>query len=135
MAILCTPPNSPAGPDGTSFLAAVGVKDPFIVVVVLDVVQAGTAIPGIWAVERLGRRPLLVLGAIAMSALAYTLAILSSASSPGAAATERAIVVLITLHIAAYSLSWGPLARLLPNEIIPMPVRAKAISLCGAIAW
>ncbi|KAI0669630.1 general substrate transporter [Trametes maxima] len=123
------------GSYGTTFFANVGIKNPFLVTVAVNVVQTGMTIHGMWGIEKLGRRPLLLGGAIVMSVSAYLIAILGVATSVGDVAPQRAVIALVCLYYAAYASTWAPVGWTLPNEIIPLSVRAKSMSLAVAIHW
>ncbi|KAI0359443.1 general substrate transporter [Trametes cingulata] len=120
---------------GTTFFADAGMKNPFFVSVVVNIVQMGMTIPGLWGVERLGRRPLLIGGGIAMALCGYTIAILGVVTSFQDLATQKAVIALVCIYFAAYATSWGPVGWVVPNEIIPLNIRAKAMSLSVAIHW
>jgi len=49
---------------GTSYFQNSGIKNPFIISVITDVVNVSSTIPGLYLVEKWGRRPLLMFGAI-----------------------------------------------------------------------
>jgi hypothetical protein len=51
---------------GTTFFKNSGINNPFIITIATNVVNVGATIPGILAVDRVGRRSLLLYGAIAM---------------------------------------------------------------------
>ncbi|KAI0333217.1 general substrate transporter [Cubamyces sp. BRFM 1775] len=120
---------------GTTFFANVGVRNPFLVQVAVNVVQMGMTIPGIWGVEKLGRRPLLLWGASVMCICAYLVALLGVTTSVHDIAPQRAVIALVCVYIAAYAATWGPVGWVVPNEIIPLSIRAKAMSLSVAVHW
>ncbi|KAH9888512.1 MFS monosaccharide transporter [Cubamyces lactineus] len=120
---------------GTTFFANVGVRNPFLVQVAVNIVQMGMTIPGIWGVEKLGRRPLLLWGASVMCICAYLVAILGTTTSVRDVAPQRAVIALVCIYIAAYAATWGPVGWVVPNEIIPLSIRAKAMSLSVAVHW
>ena len=49
---------------GTSYFQNSGIKNPFIISVITDVVNVSSTVPGLYLVEKWGRRPLLMFGAI-----------------------------------------------------------------------
>ena len=56
---------------GTTFFQASGVKDSFITSVVCGAVNVVCTLPGLWAIDRVGRRPLLIWGAVWMAVCQY----------------------------------------------------------------
>ncbi|KNZ48329.1 hypothetical protein VP01_574g9 [Puccinia sorghi] len=53
---------------GTTFFSNAGIKEPFLVTVATNVVNVIATIPGIWAVDKVGRRTMLICGAAMMFA-------------------------------------------------------------------
>jgi hypothetical protein len=49
---------------GTSYFQNSGIKNPFTISVITDVVNVSSTVPGLYLVEKWGRRPLLMFGAI-----------------------------------------------------------------------
>ena len=80
------------------------------------------------AVDRVGRRPLMITGGLVMVATELALAsvlgknmVAGAAMSPGAA---RAALALMCSFVAAFALSWGPCGWLVPSEVFPLDLRA-----------
>ncbi|TFY77217.1 hypothetical protein EWM64_g6795 [Hericium alpestre] len=91
-----------------------------------------STIPTWYLVDRLGRRPILLSGAvvmgIALSATGWWMYI-------DVPATPQAVVVCVIIYNAFFGYSWGPLPWLYPPEILPLTVRAKGVSLSTATNW
>jgi hypothetical protein len=91
-----------------------------------------STIPPWYLVDRLGRRPILMWGAIAMiislSAISYFIYI-------DIHLTPRMVVIFVVLYNAAFGASWGPIPWLYPPEILPLSIRAKGASLSTASNW
>ncbi|KAI9361962.1 general substrate transporter [Pilaira anomala] len=111
------------------------------------VVNVVMTIPAILFVDKWGRRPTLIFGALAMSAFLWIVGgILSSGewytNENGKASVNlndkhkaNGVVVCIYLFVAAFATSWGPLGWIYPAEIYPLRVRALAVSLSTASNW
>jgi len=52
---------------GTSFFANSGIQNPFIVSIITSIVNILSTIPGLYAVDKFGRRSVLLAGAIGMA--------------------------------------------------------------------
>jgi SP family sugar:H+ symporter-like MFS transporter len=52
---------------GTTVFASVGLSNPFVTQIILGAVNVVTTFPGLWFVERFGRRKPLIIGAAWMS--------------------------------------------------------------------
>ncbi|KAJ9102852.1 hypothetical protein QFC19_004580 [Naganishia cerealis] len=59
---------------GTTFFKQSGIQDPFIISIVTNVVNVVSTIPGILVIDRVGRRKMLLTGAIAMCICEYIVA-------------------------------------------------------------
>lgn len=92
-------------------------------------------IPGMWGIERFGRRPLLIYGAIVMCICEYLVAIIGVTISISNTSGQKALVALVCIYIAAFASTWGPIAWVVVGEIYPLNVRAKAMSLSVASNW
>lgn len=91
-----------------------------------------STIPPWYLVDRLGRRPILLSGAIMMclslSAISYFLYI-------DVSYTPVLVVVFVMIYNAAFGYSWGPIPWLYPPEILPLSIRSKGASLSTATNW
>jgi len=91
-----------------------------------------STIPPWYVVDTLGRRKILLSGAIAMvislSAISYFMFLQASW-------TPNMVVVFVMIYNAAFGASWGPIPWLYPPEILPLSIRAKGASLSTATNW
>ena len=87
-------------------------------------------------VDNYGRRKLLFIGITAMVVALVGLAIaFHGFEGEGSGFTPRkfTIIGLIFLYIAAYQISFGPIAWLLISELFPLEVRGQAVALERAV--
>ncbi|WP_121352063.1 sugar porter family MFS transporter [Flavisolibacter nicotianae] len=83
-----------------------------------------------WQVDKLGRRPLMLVGSLGLSVVYIVLAVLLQNSfSPGW------ISVFVLLAIALYATSLAPVTWVLISEIFPNNIRGKATSLAIVCLW
>ena len=82
--------------------------------------------------DRAGRRPILLSGAMAM---AFALTLTGWWIYIDQAITPNAVVVCVVIYNAAFGMSWGPVPWLYPPEIMPLPFRARGVSLSTATNW
>ncbi|WPH00948.1 Hypothetical protein R9X50_00378200 [Acrodontium crateriforme] len=91
-----------------------------------------STIPPWYLVDRLGRRFILLSGAVLMivslSAISYFIHI-------DIGLTPRLVVIFVMIYNAAFGYSWGPIPWLYPPEILPLSIRAKGASLSTAANW
>ncbi|KAF5336225.1 hypothetical protein D9758_014341 [Tetrapyrgos nigripes] len=91
-----------------------------------------STLPPWYLVDRWGRRPILLSGAIVMAvALCFT-GYFIYLDRPY---TPNAVVVCVIVFNAAFGYSWGPIPWLYPPEIMPLSVRAKGVSISTATNW
>ncbi|WWC65321.1 uncharacterized protein I303_107939 [Kwoniella dejecticola CBS 10117] len=91
-----------------------------------------SSIPPWFLMDRAGRRPILLSGAVAM---AIALTATGWWIYIDQAITPNAVVVCVVVYNAAFGTSWGPVPWLYPPEIMPLPFRAKGVSLSTATNW
>jgi len=92
---------------------------------------------GIYLIDRLGRRPLLISGASLISITMTILGAMIGAYGPEYTNHSAPYVCLIMMYlfIASFAYSWGPIGWIYPSEIYPLRIRAKAISITTASNW
>jgi sugar porter (SP) family MFS transporter len=120
---------------GTTFFESTGQSNPYGFVIASNVVNVVTTIPGMWGMDKVGRRKLLIFGAAWMFLCELIIAILGTAAPLSNHNAQRALVALVCLYVAGFASTWGPAAWVVCGEIFPLAIRAKALSLCTASNW
>jgi len=92
-------------------------------------------IPGIFAVDRIGRRTLLIGGAALMLVCEYLIAIIGVTISVTNTAGQKALVALVCIYVGGFAATWGPIAWVVVGEIFPLNVRAKGVAISVASNW
>jgi hypothetical protein len=107
-------------------------RDAILMTGINGITYLASTVPPWYIVDRLGRRFILLSGALAMlfslSAMSYFLYIKISL-------TPRLVVICVMIYNAAFGYSWGPIPWLYPPEILPLSIRAKGASLSTASNW
>ena len=96
-------------------------------------VNGGTVlltIAAVWAVDRLGRRPLWIGGSAAMCLCLTVAGTLFQLH-----ATGGVIVLAIFLCAVPHAIGLGPLPWLMMSELYPTRIRAKAVSITTTMIW
>lgn len=120
---------------GTSIFQNAGISRPFLITVATNIVNVFMTLPGMWGVERFGRRRLLLVGAIGMCICEFLIAIIGVTISVRNTGGQKALVAFVCIYIAFFASTWGPIAWIVTGEIFPLAVRAKAMSLSVASNW
>ncbi|KAI1375371.1 hexose transporter [Hypoxylon crocopeplum] len=121
---------------GTTFFTTAGVSNPFLISLVMNLVNVVSTIPGLFVVETWGRRRLLIVGALGMAACQLVIAIFSTlASNTESSLVARLLIVFVSLFVFFYAASWGPVAWVVTSEIYPLKIRAKSMSVSTASNW
>jgi SP family xylose:H+ symportor-like MFS transporter len=81
-------------------------------------------------VDRWGRKPLQIAGALIMAVSMIALGADLMAHDKGIAA-----LVLMLVYIAGFALSWGPVTWVLLSEIFPNQIRGKAMAIAVGAQW
>ncbi|MBA2782131.1 MAG: sugar porter family MFS transporter [Rubrobacteraceae bacterium] len=103
----------------------------------IGVINVTMTLVAIRFIDRVGRKPLLLLGAAGM---ALSLAILGLTSLLLPEPSGVSLVGIITLaclalFIAAFAVSWGPIVWVMLGEIFPLKVRGSAMAVATVLLW
>ena len=109
---------------------SIGVGNPMIFTVIMGVVNISFTLLAILTVEKLGRKPLLIVGSILMAVGAFGVALTNITTLPGWVA-----VVSILLYSASFMFSWGPICWVYMSELFPNTIRSQATAIAVAFQW
>lgn len=127
----------------TSLWRAVGFDESnsLLIGVITSITNVLVTLIAIWLVDRVGRKPLLLVGSALMAlslgvmALAFSFATGSGqdVSLPGA--WGPVALVAANLFVVGFGASWGPLVWVLLGEIFPSRIRGKALGVAAGAQW
>jgi len=93
-------------------------------------------------VDRIGRKPLLLIGSAGMAATLFTLVYAFANGTLDAAgklqlSSSLGIVALIAanLYVVFFNISWGPIMWVMLGEMFPNQIRGSALAVCGFAQW
>jgi SP family xylose:H+ symportor-like MFS transporter len=102
----------------------------FASTVIMGIVMVVFTLIATVTVDKWGRKPLLILGAIIMAVSMTALGFMFNAGSVALGA-----LVVVCIYIAGFSLSWGPVVWVMLAEIFPNSIRDKAMAIAVAAQW
>ena len=101
-----------------------GGGDGMMQTVVMGVVNILFTLIAIFTVEKMGRKPLLIVGSIGMAVGAFCVAFCDEFQVGGILP-----VLSIIVYAAFFMMSWGPICWVLIAEIFPNTIRGKAVAI------
>lgn len=126
---------------GTQYFKNSGLDDAFIIQVITSVINVVSTLPGLYAVDKFGRRPLLLWGAIGMCVSQFLVAMLGTLTTGQDSAgrilvynvdAQKAGIAFVCIYIFFFASTWGPLAWVVTGEIFPLKHRARGLSMTTA---
>ena len=121
---------------GATIFSSAGIKDPIMVQLILGAVNVAMTFPGLYIIERVGRRTPMIFGALWQSVWLLIFAAVGTARPP-TEYTSSGIVMIVAacMFIASFAMTWGPFAWVVIGETFPLRTRAKQASLATAGNW
>ncbi|KAE9408206.1 general substrate transporter [Gymnopus androsaceus JB14] len=107
-------------------------RDAILMTGINSLIYILSTLPPWYLVDRWGRRPILLSGAVVM---AISLTATGWWMYIDVPRTPNAVVICVIIYNAAFGYSWGPLPWLYPPEIMPLAIRAKGVSLSTSTNW
>jgi len=98
--------------------------------IIVGIANVAFTVVAILTVDRLGRKPLLIVGGLVMAAAMISLGFLFQARTVGIAA-----LIAVVIYIAGFALSWGPVTWVLLSEMFPNSIKGKALAIAVAAQW
>ncbi len=110
--------------------------------VLTGLVNILATIPAIMLVDRIGRKPLLLMGSVGMTLTLGAMAVVFATANAGpdgkpllSHAAAVAGLTAANLYIVAFAVSWGPVMWVLLGEMFPNEIRGAALAISGATNW
>lgn len=97
--------------------------------IIVGVINLSFTVVAILTVDKFGRKPLMIIGALGMAISMTTLGFLFYTNSMGMGA-----LIAMLFYTASFAVSWGPVTWVLISEIFPNSIKG-AMSLSVAIQW
>jgi len=118
----------------------------FLITVITSIVNIATTLIAIALIDKVGRKPLLLVGSAGMAVTLTTMAIIFGTAEsvindagdkiPQLTGVAGPIaLVAANLFVVAFGMSWGPVVWVLLGEMFPNRIRAAALGLAAAGQW
>lgn len=111
-----------------------GTLGPILATSGIGVINVLATIVAMWLIDRLGRRRLLILGLVPMTASLLALAAALGVAG-GSGFADIIALVCLGVFVTGFAVSLGPLPYVLMAEIFPQAVRGPGMGLASAAAW
>jgi sugar porter (SP) family MFS transporter len=98
--------------------------------IVVGVVNLSFTIIAIWTVDRLGRKPLMMVGSTGMGICLLAMGLAAYAQTTG-----LWMLLFILGYIACFALSVGPVTWVILSEIFPTRIRGRAMAIATVCLW
>jgi SP family sugar:H+ symporter-like MFS transporter len=116
--------------------------DSFVITVITSVVNILTTLIAIALIDKIGRKPLLLIGSTGMAVSLVTMAVIFGTAGVGAdgkpfldGPAGPIALVAANVFVIAFGMSWGPVVWVLLGEMFPNRIRAAALGLAAAGQW
>lgn len=101
-----------------------------LLTIIVGIVNFLFTIIAVKTVDKKGRKPLMLIGALGMAVAMLSLGFVFFLGATGYFA-----LACMMLYVASFSLSWGPVVWVLLSEIFPNQIRGKAMAVAVAAQW
>jgi len=108
-------------------------QNPFLISLITTLVNVCSTPISFYLIERVGRRPIMIWGALGMLTCEFIVAIIGVTDSSNNAI--RAMIAFICIYVFFFATTWGPGAWVVIGEIFPLPIRSRGVALSTASNW
>ena len=123
-------------------LAGFSENDSLLINIVSGAVSIAACFVTIAVIDRIGRKPLLLIGSAGMAATLFVMVFAFSHGSLDAAgnlALSKDLgliaVVAANLYVIFFNVSWGPVMWVMLGEMFPNQIRGSALAVAGFFQW
>jgi sugar porter (SP) family MFS transporter len=124
---------------GNVFLTSLGtIHNPFLISILSALINTLCTPLAFYAVDRWGRRTLLIWGSVGMITSQFLIGIVGVTAGKLSAHNNSAVssmIAFIMINVAIFSFTWGPVAWVVVGEVFPLPIRSRGVGLSTASNW
>ena len=123
-------------------LAGFSENDSLLINIVSGTVSIAACFITIAVIDKIGRKPLLLIGSAGMAVTLFAMVFAFSQGSLDAggklqlsANLGMIAVVAANLYVIFFNVSWGPVMWVMLGEMFPNQIRGSALAVCGFAQW
>ncbi len=107
-----------------------GTGSALLQTIIVGAVNLIFTVLAIQTVDKFGRRPLMMIGALSMALAMFALGTSFFLDKSGMFA-----LICMLVYVAGFAMSWGPVTWVLLSEIFPNKIRGRAMAVAVAAQW
>jgi MFS family permease len=124
---------------GVVFFKSLGtISNPFLVQTITALVNVLSTPFSFYLVERIGRRSLLIFGALFMLICQFIVGTIGVTAGKADYHNNHAVAAMIAFicpNISAFAMNWGPCAWIIVGEIFPLAIRSRGVGFSTVNNW
>ncbi|KAJ4364150.1 hypothetical protein N0V83_009605 [Neocucurbitaria cava] len=120
---------------GTVFSKAIGLNDPFLMSIIVFVIQVVTVFVAVLCANTIPRRPLLLTTTLMMMGSIFIVGCLGIPGGDVSSTAGKVIISFVIIEITAFNFAWGPLGWTIASEMAVGRNRNKIYAVAVACFW
>lgn len=110
---------------GTVFSQSIGLDDPFLMTIIVFVIQVVTVFAAVLCANKIPRRPLLLSTTLIMMVSIFIVGCLGIPGGEVSGTSGKVIISFVIVEITAFKFAWGPLGWTIVSYISPYYLRKQ----------
>ena len=110
--------------------ANLGTDASFVETVIIMATNVVFTLVATFTVDRWGRKPLLILGALIMAGSMLAMGYMFQSKTEGTTLLAAAMI-----YVAGFALSWGPVVWVMLSELFPNSIKGRAMAIAVGAQW
>jgi SP family sugar:H+ symporter-like MFS transporter len=120
---------------GTIFSKAIGLRDPFLMTLIVFIIQVFVVLAAVLLANKIPRRPLLLITTGIMTVSIFVVGCLGIPGGQPSETVGKVIISFVIIEIVAFNFAWGPLGWTIASEMAVGRNRNKIYAVAVASFW
>ena len=120
---------------GASIFKSIGISNSFVTQIILGIVNVICTFPGLYFIERFGRRKPLIFGGLWQMGWLVIFGVVGSQCDPNDAKIGGVLILCACMFIAGFASTWGPGVWVAIGEMYPLRIRSSSASVATTGNW